>query len=59
MNNCNMYEHWIPLPKDNDGKEGCNNIFTTGSLYKNVVDFVENAIGCLTLIQGTGDVRAG
>ena len=32
VNNCNMLEVFIPLPEDNNGKPGANNVFMSSKL---------------------------
>ena len=48
----NSKEVFVPLPEDNQGRPGANNIFISE-------DFYQNAEKCLICIQGTGEVRAG
>ena len=54
-----MKEEWVPLPIDNGGNPGGNNIFISGIYGYYLDDFHTNRTGCLILIQGSGDVRAG
>jgi len=48
----NAIEQWLPLPEDNKGEKGSNNIFLSP-------DFETNTKKCVICIQGSGEVRAG
>ena len=51
----------VPSAEDNNGIEGCVNIYLSSKGLDNphLDDFDSNINKCIFLIQGTGDIRAG